>query len=61
MPEELREWAQDTMSATLAGLLLGGGKRWVEERRAGAPAPPADAPTKLHAARAVAEENTQAC
>ena len=35
MPEELREWAQDTMVATLAGLLLGGGKRWLDERGAG--------------------------
>lgn len=35
MPEELKEWAQDTFIAVLAGLLFGGGKRWVEERQAG--------------------------
>ncbi|KAL4421905.1 hypothetical protein ABPG77_005189 [Micractinium sp. CCAP 211/92] len=59
MPEEFKEWAQDTLVAMLAGLLFGGGKRWVEERQAGPPQPPQDAPTKLHAARAVAEANTQ--
>lgn len=59
MPEELREWSQDTLSATLAGLLFGGGKRWMDERGAAPPQAPADAPTKLHAARHIAEENTQ--
>ncbi|PRW60374.1 hypothetical protein C2E21_1325 [Chlorella sorokiniana] len=59
MPEEFREWAQDTLLATMAGMVFGGGKSWLEEsRRAPAQAPP-DAPTKLHAARAIAEENTQ--
>ncbi|KAL4437449.1 hypothetical protein ABPG75_004588 [Micractinium tetrahymenae] len=59
MPEELKEWAQDTLVAMLAGLLFGGGKRWVDERQAGPPQPPPNAPTKLHAARAIAEANTQ--
>lgn len=36
MPEELREWAQDTLTAMMAGLLFGGGKRWLEEQQAGA-------------------------
>lgn len=35
MPEELKEWAQDTLIAMLAGLVFGGGKRWVDERQAG--------------------------
>ncbi|EFN59863.1 hypothetical protein CHLNCDRAFT_49731 [Chlorella variabilis] len=59
MPEELREWAQDTLTATLVGLVFGGGKQWIDERGAGAPQAPPGAPTKLHAARAIAEENTQ--
>lgn len=36
MPEELREWAQDTLTAMMAGLLFGGGKQWADERRSGA-------------------------
>lgn len=36
VPEELKEWAQDTVLATFAGMLLGGGRQWAEERRAGA-------------------------
>ena len=36
MPEELREWSQDTLTATAAGLVFGGGKRWLDERGAGA-------------------------
>lgn len=59
MPEEFREWSQDTLTAMLAGLVFGGGKQWLQERQAGVPEAPADAPTKLHAARAVAEANTQ--
>lgn len=35
MPEEFKEWAQDTLLATFAGMLFGGGKRWAEERSAG--------------------------
>jgi hypothetical protein len=35
MPDEFREWAQDTLLATFAGMLFGGGKRWAEERSAG--------------------------
>ncbi|KAI3429883.1 hypothetical protein D9Q98_010194 [Chlorella vulgaris] len=59
MPDELREWASDTMTALMAGLVIGGGKKYLEERGAGPPQPPANAPTKLHIARAIAEENTQ--
>ena len=36
MPEELREWSQDTLTATAAGLVFGGVKRWLDERGAGA-------------------------
>lgn len=39
MPEELREWAQDTLSAAMAGVLFGGGKTWLDERQAGASLP----------------------
>ena len=35
VPEELKEWAQDTTLATFAGMLLGGLQQWLEERRAG--------------------------
>ncbi|GAB4814544.1 hypothetical protein N2152v2_001590 [Parachlorella kessleri] len=59
VPEELKEWAQDTTLATFAGMLLGGMQQWLEERRAGPIAAPTGAPTKAHAARAIAEEQTQ--
>jgi hypothetical protein len=35
MPDELREWASDTMTALMAGLVIGGGKKYLEERGAG--------------------------
>lgn len=35
VPEELREWAQDTTMATFAGMFMGGGHQWLQERRAG--------------------------
>lgn len=35
MPEEFREWAQDTLLATMAGMVFGGGKSWLEESRRG--------------------------
>ena len=35
MPEEFREWARDTVVASGLGLLLGGGRKWAEERHAG--------------------------
>jgi hypothetical protein len=35
VPEELKEWAQDTSLAIFAGMLLGGMYQWLEERRAG--------------------------
>ena len=59
MPAELAEWAQDTMLATGAGLLLGGFMQWREERAAGPLQPPPNAPSKAHAAKAMAEEQTQ--
>lgn len=58
-PLELVEWSQDTLLAAVAGILVGGVKQWREERLAGPPQAPADAPTPAHAARAVAEEQTQ--
>ena len=35
MPEEFREWAQDTLLATMAGMVFGGGRSWLEESRRG--------------------------
>lgn len=59
MPAELAEWAQDTMLATAAGMVLGGGMQWREERAAGPVQAPPGAPSKAHAAKAMAEEQTQ--
>jgi len=59
MPQELGEWAQDTTVAAFAGTLLGGFQQWRHERSAGPIQPPENAPTKAHAARAMAEEQTQ--
>jgi hypothetical protein len=59
MPEELTEWGRDTMLATFAGILLAGGKQWVEERREGTLQSPPSAPSPAHAARGLAEQQTQ--
>lgn len=58
-PKELVDWSQDTLLAALVGSVIGGAKQWREERLAGPAQPPLDAPTKAHAARAIAEESTQ--
>ena len=36
MPEELRDWAHDTLLATAAGVGIGGVRQWLEERQQGA-------------------------
>lgn len=59
MPEELSEWARDTMLATFFGVVLSGGRQWMQERSSGPVQAPAAAATKAHAARAMAEEQTQ--
>jgi hypothetical protein len=47
------------MLATAAGMVLGGGMQWREERAAGPITAPPEAPSKAHAAKAMAEEQTQ--
>lgn len=58
-PQELHQWAEDTALAAAVGMVVGGVQQWREERGAGPVQSPADAPTKAHAARAMAEEQTQ--
>lgn len=58
MPRELAEWAQDTLLVTFGGLILTGIKQWLEERSA-SPINPPNTLSKAHAARAMAEEQTQ--
>ena len=35
-PPEVKEWAQNTVMGVLAGLVLGGGRQWLQDRRYGA-------------------------
>ena len=37
-PAEVKEWAQNTVMGVFFGLILGGGRQWLEDRKHGAPA-----------------------
>ena len=34
-PAEVKEWAQNTVMGVLFGLILGGGRQWLEDRKYG--------------------------
>ena len=38
-PPEVKEWGQNTVMGVLFGLVLGGGRQWLQDRRYGAPRP----------------------
>lgn len=59
IPEEFRQWGQETGISITLGTILGGIRQWSIERMEGPLAEPTDAPTKAHAVRALAEAKTQ--